>query len=321
MLDQFQTSCRVGQLFYMKLSGIQIEKLRRWRGALSRIAAIVIVVIMVYWGWQNYSLVIQVFASLGAARFLFALLLINLAFLLTVTAFVLLVRSLGYGFKFADGFHSLNLAQVAAMLPGSVWGLIGLAGLLWGKGVSKRDSALIIFLNTAFGLAAGALFGAVAFIATFGLQYAVLGVIPVGAWLGSRDVLESLRQRFFAGSSPLPSGQSGLKILGACFLAWSVESACFTWLVFNGDPVPPTSPLFVASAYAAGYFVGFIALFAPAGLGVREGVIALILGSSIDVAQVFAVALTFRIIQTIVMWLNISIALLIQTRIRTTRAE
>jgi hypothetical protein len=293
-----------------------IEQLKQWRGALSRIAAVIIVAMMIYWGGQNYSLILQVFASLGIVTFVFALLWLALAFFFSLLAFVWLVRSLGYSYSLADGYRALNLAQVAAMVPGSVWGWVGLAGLLWSQGISKRDSALIIFLNAAFGLAAGALFGAIAFIATFGWQYTLLGVVPMIGWMIARNTLEYLRQRFFAGSSSIPSAMTGLQILAINVLAWSIESACFAWFILNTLGDWATSPLFIASAYAAGYFVGYITIIAPSGLGVREATIVAILGGSVGIAQVFAIALSFRIIQTLMQWLNIALTLLFQVEWR-----
>ena len=89
-----------------------------------------------YWGWQNRLIMQQVFAELGTIRLMSFGLLLTLGVVLSALSFTILVRSIGYQFTYRDGYHSLNLSQIAAMVPGKIWGFAGLAGLLCGA----RDS-------------------------------------------------------------------------------------------------------------------------------------------------------------------------------------
>lgn len=290
--------------------------LKKWRGVLSNIALVVIFGILLYWAWQNRLLLARALAELGAPNFLFMTLWLEGAYFFALFAFVRLIRSLNDSFGMADGFHALNIAQVASVLPGGIWGIAGLAGWLWSRGLRKDESAMVVSLNMFFSLGACGVFGLVALAATVGWQYAFIGLLPILVWVSGRDALEKLRARFFPHSASLPTTRLGLELLGLGFIAWTVEASCFTWLVFNQNLHISVSPLFVASAYAAGYLVGFLVLVAPAGLGVREGVLVALLGSGVGADQVLALALLFRAAQLGVQWFNVMISWLLHFGVR-----
>jgi uncharacterized membrane protein YbhN (UPF0104 family) len=72
--------------------------------------------------------------------------------------------------------------------------------------------------------------------------------------------------------------------------------------------------LLVASAFAAGYLGGFVSFITPAGLGVREGIIAVILGPALGRDKTLALAVVFRIVHMAVLWLHIAITLFALSR-------
>src|SRR5262249_31574932 len=110
--------------------------------------------VFAYWGWQNRLIMQQVFAALGTIRLMSFCLLLTLGVILSALSFTILVRSMGYPFTYRDGYHSLNLSQIAAMVPGKIWGFAGLAGLLSARGIPSRDSVLVIALHTLLTLSA-----------------------------------------------------------------------------------------------------------------------------------------------------------------------
>jgi hypothetical protein len=94
-------------------------------------------------------------------------------------------------------------------------------------------------------------------------------------------------------------------------VVWIIVSLSFTWLLYASEGFG-VIPFWVASgAYAAGYLGGFISLLAPSGLGVSEGLVTLILRSYIGTDKILAVAISFRIINTIINWFNILITIII----------
>jgi hypothetical protein len=116
------------------------QRPRQWRPVLSQIATVLVLAAFAYWVWHNRFIMQQVFAELGTIRLVSFFLLLTLGVVLSAWSFTMLVRSVGYQFTYCDGYHSLNLSQIAAMVPGKIWGFAGLAGLLSARGISKSLS-------------------------------------------------------------------------------------------------------------------------------------------------------------------------------------
>src|SRR5262249_10942221 len=91
--------------------------------------------------------------------------------------------------------------------------------------------------------------------------------------------------------------------------SWIVVSTCFALLVYSAAGRWPASPVLVASAFAAGYVGGFVGFITPAGLGVGEGIIAVILGPALGGDKMLALAVVFRVVHMAVLWLHIAITL------------
>ncbi len=282
----------------------------RWRSILSRMMWLPILVFFAWWSWQNRIELGRALSQLGITTWISLTALLTLCVLISAWSFTVLVRSMGYRFSHLDGYHSLNLSQVAAMVPGKVWGFVGLAGLLWSRNISKPDSVLIIFLHTMLMLSAAVLVGLMGLISTVGWAYALLCLTPVIILLVGRPWLDKMRQRFFAGSSCLPSQSSLFTSFVLSTLNWILASLSFAVLVYVSLGYWPTSPAVIGSAFAAGYVGGYVALIAPLGLGVREGIMTLILRPFMGSDQAMSLALIFRVIHTAVLWLHVAITLL-----------
>lgn len=283
--------------------------LGKWRPILSRCTTVLILAALVYWGWQNRLIMQQSFAELGTVTLASCILLLTLGIGCATLHFTMLVRSMGYQFTYHDGYHSLNLSQIAAMVPGKIWGFTGLASLLWLRGIPKRDSVLVIFLHTVLTLSAAMFVGTFSLVPLIGWTYAALCLAPALLLLAGRSWCEALRLRFFIGSSPLPSSLNILLMLLVGVSSWVVVSACFALLVYSASGQWPASPLLVTSAFAAGYVGGFVSLVTPSGLGVRESIIAIILGPALGSDRALALALVFRVVHMAVLWLHIAITL------------
>ena len=283
--------------------------LRQWRPVLSQIVTVLILAAFTYWGWQNRLIMQQVFAELGTIRLMSFCLLLTLGVILSALSFTILVRSMGYPFTYRDGYHSLNLSQIAAMVPGKIWGFAGLAGLLSARGIPNRDSVLVISLHTLLTLSAAVFVGTCGLIPVIGWAYTLLCLVPAMLLLAGRSWCETLRSHFFMGSSPLPPSLSVLRMLIVSVVSWAVVSTCFALLVYSAAGRWPASPMLVASAFAAGYVGGFASFITPAGLGVREGIITVILGPALGSDTTLALAVVFRVVHMAVLWLHIIITL------------
>ena len=227
---------------------------------------------------------------------------------------MVLVRDKGYTFGFADGYHSLNLSQIAAMIPGGIWGYAGLAGLLWTKGIAKVDSIIIIFVYTLVMLSSCVIVGISGLITILGWKYAIICLLPFLVLILGRDWLDKIRQKYYPESSPLPSILALLKALLLGVLVWAITASCFAWLLYTGEGTELIPFWTVIGAYAAGYLGGYISILVPSGLGVSEGLVALMLGPYVGTDKILAVAISFRIIHTLIVWCNIVISVILTTK-------
>ena len=76
--------------------------------------------------------------------------------------------------------------------------------------------------------------------------------------------------------------------------AWIVYSVAFGFLWGSFEPLPTVDWLVAGGAFASAYVLGYVALFAPAGIGVREGVLAILLAPAVGAPQAAILAILAR---------------------------
>lgn len=288
-----------------------LEKIKKLRNILSPIVGVGVLILFGYWLWNYREVILSSLKQIGLFQLSATVLLMLLAMVLTVFVLVILVRDKGYNFTFADGYHALNLSQLASMIPGGVWGFAGFAGFLWSRGISKVDSAIIIFLNTLIMLSACAVVGVSGLISILGWQYAILCFVPFVLLLSARNRLEEFRKIYFPESSSLPSIKTLLQAAGLGICVWLITAFCFAWMLYSATLNSPVPMQIAIGSYATGYLGGYLAIFVPSGLGVSEGLTTLMLSPYMETEIILAIAVSFRIIHTIVIWGNILISILL----------
>jgi hypothetical protein len=86
-------------------------------------------------------------------------------------------------------------------------------------------------------------------------------------------------------------GMFGLRLFGHLLLGIS-----FVLFVYGLQPVTRTMLIPLASAYVGAWLIGVLAIFVPAGIGVREGALYWLLGGQFPLLPVATVALGFRLV-------------------------
>ncbi|NNM34110.1 MAG: hypothetical protein HKO53_13635 [Gemmatimonadetes bacterium] len=199
------------------------------------------------------------------------------------------------------------VANLGRYLPGKVFQLLGLVLLGRRVGIPAGVSAGAAVLGQVLHLVAAALVGSSLMGATGVLPKAwrylplvVAGVIVVVvAWPGMAGRLLTLAGRFKG-----PTGGAPARGAPRTLLPWAVGYA-LNWLLLGlafqalawGLGIPLSYGLAV-SAFAAAYFLGYVALFAPAGLGVREGFLVAFLGPTVGPGPAVALATAQRVWMT-----------------------
>lgn len=234
--------------------------------------------------------------------------LLLLAFLLVGRSWGWMVRDLG-GEDPGPTISSrvVLLANLGRYLPGKVWQIAGLAWLGKQAGVPATVSTSAGVLLQCFGLAAAGLAALPALVVASGdleslLMPGVILLLFLAAVSTPRILRMGLAPIFRLAKLPnseIPEGSPffGPRWMGFHLFIWGIYGIAFLLLLrsvgVEGQPV------FFASTFAAAYLAGYLALFAPAGFGVREGVLVALLRPEIGGAAV-GVALLARIWITVV---------------------
>ena len=196
-----------------------------------------------------------------------------------------LLRSVGQHPSPLAAVRAYYVGQLGRYVPGKVWGLFMRATLVTGPGVQTGPAALTAVYEALITPAAGGLVGGVLFL-VLGLGNALADWEAVGALvlvglLIVPRVFNALVRRIAAPfrpghSAPLPRvpwpALVGGLALAAC--GWAFQGASL-WAVMHGllpDPQVWGAIAWVhCTAYVGlAYVLGFIMVFLPSGLGVRE---------------------------------------------------
>lgn len=208
--------------------------------------------------------------------------------------------------------HSLAhfaLLSLGKYLPGKVWGMVARGAHLRRHGVEPREalaatvheqvvllhagavlSAFLLAVLTrtawAWGLAVAALASIIAAVSLQKTAAAILAAVSGrlgGGSAGSRAL--ALRPRTYAA------------LLSAYILIWVLNGTVLAQLhlAFFGGPLTVTLVLTLVLANTVGIITGFLAVFAPGGIGVRESVTSALLVGVMPIDQAVLLNLLYRL--------------------------
>ncbi len=203
-----------------------------------------------------------------------------------------------------------TVSSLGKYLPGKVWAIAGMALMAQQAGVAAwaaTGSAVILqVLAIGTGAAVAGLTGVGALESAHpGTRAALVSLIAASvagiALLLWPPMLGRMLRLAAPGSESRPAPAAGAIILGivANSVAWVGYGAAL-WLLARG--VLPEAPLDLSRAIAvftASYLAGFLALFAPGGLGVREGVFILMLQGPLGIGAATGLAVASRLLLTV----------------------
>lgn len=221
--------------------------------------------------------------------------------------------TMGQRISLLAAFRQIVMLLMGKYLPGKVWGVFargGDASVL--EQVPASDSYAAAYLEQLISVHAGFMFG----LALLTLAY------PAEVWIGivflfslpSLVIVPKFHHRLLKWSSGLllKKYSSMLKIVestvisvvdyGRLFLAylceWVVTGLMLVAVQLAITGVWPAGELFVLllGSYAIAMVVGFIAIFAPGGIGVREGVMVALLTPNLGFESATVLALAMRVV-------------------------
>ena len=236
-------------------------------------------------------------------------LIIWLMYALLIFAWYGMLRSWG---QRLDGWSAARIWTVSSLgkyLPGKVWAVAGMALLSQRAGVpvwAATGSAVVLqVLAIGTGAVVAGIAGAQVLESAYrgaGLMLGLLvtaAIVCIGLLLWPPFLRQLLRRVAPAALVQQPRATGILVGIAANFVAWLGYGVAL-WLLARG--LLPASGLGLRPAIAvftASYLAGFLALLAPGGIGVREGVFILLLQGPLGIAAATALAVASRLLLTI----------------------
>ena len=212
-----------------------------------------------------------------------------------------------------DGWGAARIWTVSSLgkyLPGKVWAVAGMALMAQRAGVAPwaaTGSAVVLqVLAIGTGAAIAGLTGRRAIEAAHPGAQAVLLLLVLASVLGVAlllwpPVLRRLLQLTAPGADHRGAPPVGGIAVGivANALAWIGYGAAL-WLLARGLlPSVGLRPALAVAVFTASYLAGFLALFAPGGIGVREGLFILMLQGPLGIGAATALAVASRLLLTL----------------------
>src|SRR5215207_2227851 len=236
-------------------------------------------------------------------------LIIWLMYALLIFAWYGMLRSWG---QRLDGWSAARIWTVSSLgkyLPGKVWAVAGMALLSQRAGVpvwAATGSAVVLqVLAIGTGAVVAGTAGAQVLESAYPGAGLVLGLLVTAAivcigLLLWPPFLRQLLGRVAPGALVQQPRAIGILVgIAANFVAWLGYGVAL-WLLARG--LLPTSGLglrLAIAVFTASYLAGFLALLAPGGIGVREGVFILLLQGPLGIAAATALAVASRLLLTI----------------------
>jgi hypothetical protein len=278
---------------------------RRWRLLLQIVVA---VIVLAFVGWK----VAENWNSYRSLTFALELrpgwLLLSLASLAVVSALQIeswrrILAGWAQPLRFLAGARIWFLANLGRYVPGKVWSVAGMVVLAEQEGVQRWAAAAsavavqAVGLGTAAALVAAATPHAASPLRLAGAAIVALGTVGLLAWKGALARLG----RIVGATAEWRALPAGAVLAGASLtlLSWCAYGFAF-WSLGRGLGLPPALPLAdAAGVFALGYILGLLALFAPGGIGVREGVFYVLLTPYLGVGGALALSVASRLELTV----------------------
>jgi uncharacterized membrane protein YbhN (UPF0104 family) len=268
-----------------------------------RVGAAVVLVALGWYVARNWNQVEAYAWSFRWPRLLLGSLCVAISYSLFVVLWRQLLNAFGGRLTLVDAHRIWYFGNLARYVPGKVFQLAGTAYLARAKGISGSTTVAASVLAQAFVVGSAVIVA----VATLGG-----GSIPGPTWLplvvlvglaalvftplfdAVQAALRRWRPNTFSEVASIGMRQRGL-LVGGYVVAWCFFGAGF-YLFLSGLTVVAMEDLWpLVGVSAAGYAAGWLAVFAPGGIGVREGVYALLLARFLPPSTAAAAAILSRL--------------------------
>ena len=212
---------------------------------------------------------------------------------------------------FRAAFTLFHLANITRYLPGRIWGVVRLLSLSHRFGLSKTAVGSSLTLHVGIETALGGLIGVPLIFSpkmrdiVFGMidkisgHAILLGLACISVFIAILFLIPKVSthaRRFLKTLTSL--GQHSrlwINVIAGHVLLWICQGFAFFLFVKSLAPLAWTDAGILAACFAFAWVVGFLSFLTPGGLGIREGLLGLLLANYMPAPQATLVALLCRV--------------------------
>lgn len=275
------------------------------------VVAVLVLLAVVIAVWRNWGEVSARLREVPAATLVSAFVLALLAPIFSLLGWRVLLSDLGTRLPLPASASVFFVGQLGKYLPGSVWSVVAQADLGSRLGVPRRRMGIVGLLSILLSVLTGAIVGVPALpllLARSGEVRSVWWFAPALVlllllWprLLNRGITLSLR---LLRREPLEHRLTApaIALTSLWFiLAWISAGLSILVLAHAMSPGTPVGNLVVTSicGFALASAIGMFSFIVPAGVGVRDGVLAVLLGALMPFPAAFAVVVISRFLTVI----------------------
>ena len=214
--------------------------------------------------------------------------------------------------SFLDTFTLFHLSNITRYLPGRIWGVVRLLSLSPRFGLSRTavgsSLTLHVGIETALGglIATSLLFsdrmrkaatiGLETFLGKPTLLLAIVVIVIFTGFLFCIPKLTAHAQQLLKTLTPLLENWTlWVDVITSHSLLWICQGTAFFLFVRSFAHLQWTEVGMLTACFAFAWLVGFLSFLTPGGLGIREGLLGMLLAAHIPPAQATLVALLCRL--------------------------
>ena len=264
----------------------------------------VVLVGAVWYFYSHFQEISGYLSTLSISRILLSIFLLFIGKFLLSDITRLSLKKVDWVIPYSEALSITSITQLGKYLPGGIWHFAGKFGVYKVKGVTTKQttqamvyeniwllsSATVVGLLMLLGSSGDAVCGYAKFLCDDRLRIAIIAGLPVVLVIG----LYLFERLFFPGSKAhIPDF---LLVLVEQVSIWVLFGISY-WLVFpsqSGFLMP------IIGAFSLSWVAGYVAFFAPGGIGIREFLLTVILGGLFASQEVALYATVHRLIWVLV---------------------
>jgi hypothetical protein len=224
--------------------------------------------------------------------------------------------------SFREAFCAFFYSTLGKYLPGKVWSMVGRVYIAESNGVRRRDAVVSVFYENVLIVVSGCIVCAMTLPFWWPAWQTYYPLLLVACVLGTVSMF-AFPRLLTAGFNMFPTqfSREGIHVglqpvqlfttLLIYLLGWGILGLAFYLFINSVYAVPLHQYPAALGSFALAWIVGFLSVFTLGGIGVREGMLTLLLKQWLPLEIALVVALGSRIWTTVVELIGVSAAYLL----------